>query len=98
MTHAKSLGVEFHDDNMVTKLMASTDMGNLSQVKPSIHPLFRIKTNGPNHTHEFTNASINVNNQVPTLNAGKSMAMTAIDVVYNPSLMVDIKNGFLNSL
>ena len=94
--NAESLGVLFNDGAMATKLMASTDMGNVSQLKPSIHPLFRIKTDGPNHTYEFTNAAIHSDNQVPTLNAAKSMAMTAIDVICNPELMNDIRDNFLN--
>ena len=35
----------------------STDMGNVSHVVPSIHPMFRIGSEAVNHTKEFTVAS-----------------------------------------
>ena len=92
--NAKGLGVEFNDDEQRTKALGSTDMGNVSQIKPSIHPLFKIKTAGPNHTHEFTKGTGLAENQLPTLNSAKSMAMTVIDVMCKPNLMEDIKKDF----
>jgi len=53
--NAKSLGTPFNDD-LATSL-ASTDMGNVSQSKPSIHPKFKILSEGPNHSINFTTAS-----------------------------------------
>ena len=35
----------------------STDMGNVSHVVPSIHPLFAIGTAAANHTRAFTEAA-----------------------------------------
>ena len=92
--NAKGLGVEFNDDEQRTKALASTDMGNVSQIKPSIHPLFKIKSTGPNHTHEFTKGSGHADNQLPTLNSAKSMAMTILDVMCKPDLMEAIKKNF----
>lgn len=94
--NAKSLGVEFKEDHLRESLAASSDMGNVSAIKPSIHPLYKIKTEGINHTHHFTKAVGLDENQLPTLNSGKSMAMTAIDVVCNPELIVRIKADFEN--
>lgn len=95
--NAKNLGVEFNDDAFRDKLTASTDMGNVSAIKPSIHPLYKIKTEGINHTHKFTEATGSEESQVPTLNSAKAMAMTAIDVVYNLEIMDLVKNDFENS-
>ena len=90
--NAKALNVQFNDcqDDMV----ASTDMGNVSQIKPSIHPVFRIPAEGANHTHAFTKATGGQEAQLPTLNSAKSMAMTAIDLICNPKLLLDIKETF----
>ena len=90
--NAKALNVQFNDcqDDMV----ASTDMGNVSQIKPSIHPVFRIPAEGANHTHAFTKATGGQEAQLPTLNSAKSMAMTAIDLICNPNLLLDIKETF----
>lgn len=90
--NAKSLGTLFEDDPL--SMCASTDFGNVSQIKPSIHPLFRIKTEGANHTHEFTKATGCEENQLPTLNSAKSMAMTAVDVVYSPEIITNMKKEF----
>lgn len=92
--NAKSLGVEFNDDEMTRKLLASTDMGNISQIKPSIHPLYKIKTEGANHTHQFTEATGREESQLPTLNSAKSMAMTAIDIVNDCELLAAIREDF----
>ena len=95
--NAKSLGVQFNDDDCQDKMLASTDMGNVSAIRPSIHPLFKIETNTPNHNHGFTEASGSEDNQLPTLNSAKSMAMTVIDVVYRPGVIDKVKECFEKS-
>ena len=93
--NAKSIGVLFNDDAMVSKLLASTDMGNVSQMKPSIHPCFKIVTTATIHTHEFAESSGAQENQIHALNSAKSMAMTVIDILLNPKLLEQIRNDFL---
>ena len=95
--NAKSLGVEFNDDEYTDKLLASTDMGNVSAICPSIHPLFKIKTDAPNHNHGFTKASGSAENQAPALNSAKSMAMTVVDIICRPGTMDKIKECFEKS-
>jgi len=92
--NAKSLGVQFLDDDKASVFTGSTDMGNVSKIKPSIHPFYKIKAEAPNHTHKFTDATGHIDSQLPTLNSAKSMAMTAIDVICNQNLMKDIKTDF----
>ena len=92
--NTKSLGVEYNDEEERKTFMASTDMGNVSQIIPSIYPLFKIKTAGANHTHEFTKGTGLDENQLPTLNSAKGMAMTVIDVMCKPNLMEAIKKDF----
>ena len=92
MKNAKLLGVPFNDSQ--SDMAASTDMGNVSQIKPLIHPLFRITTEGANHTDAFTKAAGSSENQLPTLNSAKSMAMTVVDILCNPKLLVDVKEKF----
>ena len=57
--HAKSVGVDFdaHGPIMKGATGASTDMGNVSYVVPSIHPMFYIGARAMNHTRPFTDAS-----------------------------------------
>nr|XP_047136724.1 xaa-Arg dipeptidase-like isoform X3 [Hydra vulgaris] len=96
INNAKSIGVKFNDDAMASKLLASTDMGNVSQIKPSIHPCFKIVTPAANHTHEFTTSSGAPENQIHALNSAKSMAMTVVDILLNLSLLEQIRNDFQN--
>ena len=95
MKNAKSFGAEYVVDPK--GILASTDMGNVSQIKPSIHPLFKITTTGANHTHEFTEATGSAENQLPTLNSAKSMALTAIEVACDENLLAKVKEDFLKN-
>ena len=56
-TNARSLGVEFTPNADKETASGSTDMGNVSQVVPSIHPMFYIGTKAANHTRDFTTAA-----------------------------------------
>ena len=95
--HAKALGVDMLDINNVPdqlKAMAgSTDMGNVSYVTPSIHPLFKIG-NAMNHTVEFTAVAGVPEAQQPTLNSAKAMMMTGIEVISDGKLLKSIKEEF----
>lgn len=90
--NAATFNVVFDDD--LKNMGGSTDMGNVFQIKPSIHPNIRIPTDGVNHTHEFTKAAGSKEAQLPTLISAKCMAMTAIDLICNPKLLVDVKEKF----
>ena len=97
LKHAKSLGVNMLDVNTAPeelKYMAgSTDMGNVSYVKPSIHPVFKIG-NAMNHTKEFTEVAGLREAQQPTLNSAKAMVMTGIEVISDSNLLKNIKDEF----
>ena len=64
----------------------STDMGNVSHVVPSIHPVFGIPADAGNHTPEFTEASAAPAAHDAMLVAAKAMAMTALDVLTDAGL------------
>jgi len=77
------------------ELAASTDMGNVSQVIPSIHPLFKIcREEVVPHTKEFAEAAISEQGHAAMLQAAKAMAMTAIDLFTNPDAVKRIKDEF----
>eukprot|EP00794_Sanderia_malayensis_P015295 gene15295-16872_t len=88
--HALSLGFTFPDYKNLAgpekNFAGSTDMGNVSYVKPSIHPIYKIG-NAFNHTKEFTNVAAQPEAQKPTLDSAKAMMMTAIEVVMNSKLL-----------
>lgn len=75
--------------------MGSSDMGNVSQVVPSIHPYVTIVDPGVSgHTPEFAAAAASERGNQALLRAAKAMAMTAIDLLTQPALMAQVKQEF----
>lgn len=94
-SHAEAMGVKFiSKEEQQNKSTGSTDMGNVSYIKPSIHPLYSIDTTAVNHTHGFTAATgVKVAHE-KTLIAAKAMAFTAIEVMCNPEIMKEVQVDF----
>ena len=93
--NAETLGVAFSPPT--GEVGGSTDMGNVSQIIPSVHVMYSIASEAVNHSRAFTTAAITEIAHEKTLIASKAMAMTAIDVLTNPELMQKIKNDFEKS-
>ena len=75
--------------------MGSSDMGNVSQVVPSIHPYVTIADPGTSgHTAEFAVAAASPRGDQALLRAAKAMAMTAIELLCEPDLMADVQREF----
>ncbi len=75
----------------------STDMGNVSQVVPSIHPTIAIAS--PEvliHTPEFASAAASDTGHQGLLDAAKAMAMTVVDIFSQPEMLGKIKQEFYN--
>ena len=65
--------------------MGSTDMGDVTQVVPGIHPYVQIcEDDVAGHSREFTEASGSERGAVAMLAAAKALAMTACDVLAEP--------------
>ncbi len=76
----------------------STDMGNVSQVVPSIHPSVAIAP--PEvviHTPEFAEAAASEAGHEGLLDAAKAMATTVVDILTKPEVLDEIKQEFLSS-
>lgn len=82
------------DEKKISTAAGSTDMGNVSHIVPSIHPMFYIGTDAVNHTRDFATASGEPIAQKYTLDVAKSLAMTALDVYLEPQLSTKIKEKF----
>ena len=88
----KSLGVEFRDSAATS---ASTDMGNVSHIVPSIHPKYGIGSGKEvNHTRDFTRVAHISEAHSATLTAAKALAHTGIDVLTTEGLLEEIKTQF----
>jgi amidohydrolase len=86
--HAIRLG-----DN--TLLSFSTDVGNVSQLVPTIQPLIAIAPDGAMiHTPQFAKASATEGALRSMLDAAKAMAMTAVDLLANPATIAKVREEF----
>ena len=75
----------------------STDMGNVSQVVPSIHPMVAIASpEALIHTPEFASAAASEAGNKGLLDAAKAMAMTVVDILGQPEMLYEIKQEFYN--
>ncbi|MBV7330622.1 hypothetical protein KFU94_20735 [Chloroflexi bacterium TSY] len=75
--------------------MGSSDMGNVSQIVPSIHPYVTIAKQGVGgHTAEFAQASASEWGDQALLRSAKAMAMTAVELMMQPELMTQAKQEF----
>ncbi|MGH2500515.1 MAG: peptidase dimerization domain-containing protein, partial [Candidatus Limnocylindria bacterium] len=85
--HLRALGVEVAA-TLEDERMGSTDMGNVSQVLPAIHPYIAIAPDGtPGHSTAFRDAAATPEAHRSALAAAKALALVAIDVLAEPALL-----------
>lgn len=90
--NGKKLGMQFTTDELVLNaLSGSTDFGNVTFEVPGIHPYFFIGSDALNHTEEYTKAAGSKEAQYYTLRTAKSLAMTALDVIFKPDLLESVR-------
>ena len=90
----KSLGRTM-EELIPSYLIGSTDMGNVSQIVPSIHATVAIAPPSVTlHTSEFSAAAISATGNKGLTDAAKSMAMTLVDILGCPEILENIKKEF----
>lgn len=73
----------------------SLDMGNVSQVVPSIHPYIKICNEAyACHTHEFREAAMSGQGREAMILGAKAMALTGFEILTNGELLKQIKAEF----
>lgn len=90
------LGVGFEEVDPFTRL-GSTDMGDVSQIVPAIHPYLDINDRDQEligHTTAFTEAAARDQAMQTMLTAAKALAGTALDVCLDRELLGRIKAAF----
>ena len=88
---ASGLPHEPQEDNA----MGSTDMGDVTQVVPGIHPYVKIaEEDVAGHSREFTEASGSEQGKAAMLAAAKAMAMTTVDLLEDADLVAKIWEEF----
>ncbi len=77
------------------KNFGSTDMGNVSQLLPAIHPLIAITPPGVAiHSPEFAKAAASGKGTRALMDGAKALAMTIVDLLGNPQTVAGIKEEF----
>jgi len=81
--------IEFATDiNETGPPVGSTDMGNVSHVVPSIHPMLALAPEGtPLHTREFAASAGSKQAHDVLAVAAKALGMTALDVAVSPDVL-----------
>ncbi|MFB6290347.1 MAG: M20 family metallopeptidase [Candidatus Bipolaricaulia bacterium] len=75
--------------------MGSTDMGDVSQEVPAVHPYIRItEEDTPSHSEAFAKASNSDRGYAGMLNAAKALAMVGVDVLGDESNYNEIVGTF----
>ncbi|KAM6082819.1 xaa-Arg dipeptidase isoform 1-T1 [Chlamydotis macqueenii] len=93
--NGKKLGMEFiSEDCILNGLSGSTDFGNVTFVVPGLHPYFYIGSDALNHTEQYTEAAGSQNAQFYALRTAKALAMTALDVIFKPGLLEEVREDF----
>lgn len=75
-------------------LGASTDVGNVSHVLPTIQPLFSINTDAWNHTPAFREAAGTEDAHHAALNVAKVLSFIALDLFRSRELIEDVKKEY----
>jgi len=76
----------------------SSDIGNVSQVVPTIHPHVPIGEGLHIHTADFAEATVSEKGKEAVVEGVTAMALTAAELVASPELSQKIMKEFLNSL
>jgi len=78
-----------------SQAFGSTDMGNVSQLVPSIHPQVAIAPEEVlAHSPQFTEAAASEAGIKGLLDAAKALAMTVVELVVNPDIAIKVKEEF----
>ena len=77
------------------RMLASTDMGNVSQLAPGIHAWITVAPEEiAIHSPQFAVAAASEVGLCGLLDAAKAMAMTVVDLVANPEVVDKIRDEF----
>jgi metal-dependent amidase/aminoacylase/carboxypeptidase family protein len=78
-----------------TRVVGSTDMGNVSYLVASIHPLIKVAPAGVSiHSPAFTGHACSPEADRAVVDGAKAMAMTAVDLWARPGALAEVRATF----
>ncbi len=96
VANAARLGRTVHDPRAIGRaVVGSTDMGNVSYLVPSIHPMIKVADDGvPIHTVAFAEWARSEQGDLAVLDGAKAMAMSVIDLWASPGMLDSVAAAF----
>jgi len=93
--NAAALGRVLGSSGIDGEVIGSTDMGNVSHVVPTIHPLLAVAPRGTGiHTDGFTEHAAAPSGDAAVIDGAKAMAMTIADLWLQPEVLAQCRNEF----
>ncbi|MDQ4070725.1 MAG: M20 family metallopeptidase [Actinomycetota bacterium] len=90
-----ALGRPIADPSAGNRVVASTDMGNVSHLVPSIHPMIAVAPpDVPLHSAEFARWAASEQGDRAVLDGAKAMAMTVVDLWLDPGALEEVRAAF----
>lgn len=98
--NAAATGRTLLDPSVVGEnVVGSTDMGNVSYVVPSIHPMIKVAPAHLSiHTPEFAEYTASADGDQAVIDGAKAMAMTVADLWLQPDVLARAKAEFADSV
>jgi metal-dependent amidase/aminoacylase/carboxypeptidase family protein len=96
VANAARLGRTVQDPRAIGHpVVGSTDMGNVSYLVPSIHPMIKVAEHGtPIHTVDFAAWARSDAGDLAVLDGAKAMAMTVIDLWTDAAMLAEVRRSF----
>ncbi len=82
------------DDFPMDKNAGSSDIGNVSQVLPTIHPHILLRRGINIHTREFADATITEDGKNAIMEGAKCLALTAVELIIDREVLEKVKMDF----
>jgi amidohydrolase len=96
--HSAQLGRHMQVPSAAHRVVGSTDMGNVSHLVPSIHPMIKTAPSGTAiHTSEFATYAVSGEADRAIIDGAKAMALTALEFWTNETLRSEIRKEFVLS-
>jgi metal-dependent amidase/aminoacylase/carboxypeptidase family protein len=96
--NAARLGRIVEDHRVVGGIVGSTDMGNVSQLLPSIHPMIKVSpAEIAIHTQDFVRWAASADGALAVVDGAKAMACTVADLWAAPGALEEVQRAFAAS-
>jgi amidohydrolase len=96
--NAARIGRRVQDHRTVPGVVGSTDMGNVSHLVPSIHPMIAVPpTDVPIHTAEFERWAGTDQGDRAVVDGAKALAMTVVDLWLDEDLLGRARSAFADA-